>query len=450
MLTFLRKRMKTILIVVAVLFAASMFYGLRMTGGGRGAAPRQGLAKINGKEIDFCRYQELLNRFVRQFEGKLNLSSPQDMAFVENFALNQTLDFMLILGEAKKKVRISGREVDLALESIMKKEEIPSKRDLEGALNRIGLSLPKFKSMLRDEMLVQKMTRKIGDEVRVTADDLKEVRASHILVSTEAEANNLLTRVNKGEDFSSLAQKYSMDAGSKNKGGDLGYFTTGAMVEPFEKAAFALKIGERSKPIKSQFGYHVIKVTDLRLRKFEGKEIEKAALAEKQQKAFQKWYLDIRKRTKIEIISPKLKGHDFKFRGRILEAIQEYKKAIAESPSSPYLHIFLGDSYNVIGKAELALSEYEKAVELEGGNFELYIILAKAYEKAGKKDPALEQYRRASLLAGDSKDLHERLLKIFKELKAGEEIKREKAEIVRIEKKEKFEKELKGEGPNKP
>ena len=445
MLTFFRKKMKAILIVVVFVFAASMFYGVTMSRGlGGGEQKAKGLAKINGKEISPYRYQEMMARLIQQFGANIR---PEDLAFVENLALGQTIDFALILSQAKKKVRVSGHEVNLALESIIKQEKLSSQKELEQALKRMGLSIQKFKGMLKDEMMVQKMVGKIRGEVKVGPDDLREVKASHILVSTEVQAIDLLARVKKGEDFSALAKEFSVDPGSGKMGGDLGFFTTGMMVEPFEKAAFSMKVGDVSDLVKTQFGYHIIMVTDSRLRKFDGKEtdIEKAALAQKQEAVFRKWYSDIRSKARVEIISAKLRGHDYRFKGMLLEAVQEYQKAIVQNPSNPFLYLFLGEAYNSLGKTDLALAEYEKAVEIDGSNLDLYIILAEAYEKAGKKDLALTQYRRASMVAGDNKAQHERLLEILNKLKAWEEIKREKAEIKRIEKKEQFEKDLQGE-----
>lgn len=90
-----------------------------------------------------------------------------------------------------------------------------------------------------------------------------EVRARHILVRTEAEARELVERLNRGGDFATLARSHSIGP-SKRNGGDLGYFRKGMMVAPFEEAAFALDIGEVSEPIKTQFGWHVIKVEDRR------------------------------------------------------------------------------------------------------------------------------------------------------------------------------------------
>jgi peptidyl-prolyl cis-trans isomerase C len=88
-----------------------------------------------------------------------------------------------------------------------------------------------------------------------------EVRASHILVKTEAEAQQVEKDLAAGKDFAELAKAKSIDPGAKN-GGDLGYFTHGQMVKAFEDAAFSLKVGEISQPVQTQFGWHVIKVVD--------------------------------------------------------------------------------------------------------------------------------------------------------------------------------------------
>jgi len=88
----------------------------------------------------------------------------------------------------------------------------------------------------------------------------KTVRARHILVNTENEAWALKSRITEGESFEELATKYSK-CPSSEKGGDLGYFNRGQMVPEFEKAAFETPIGEVSDPVKTSFGWHLIKVT---------------------------------------------------------------------------------------------------------------------------------------------------------------------------------------------
>lgn len=86
------------------------------------------------------------------------------------------------------------------------------------------------------------------------------IKCSHILVKKHIEALQVLERIKKGESFADLAREVSIDRGSGKRGGDLGLFGRGQMVKPFEEAAFKLKKGELSlEPVRTQFGYHIIK-----------------------------------------------------------------------------------------------------------------------------------------------------------------------------------------------
>ncbi len=87
------------------------------------------------------------------------------------------------------------------------------------------------------------------------------VKASHILVKTEEEAVKLKEEINNGKKFAQAAKEVSLCPSGQN-GGDLGYFTRGQMVKEFENAAFSMEVGEVSNPIKTQFGYHLIYLTD--------------------------------------------------------------------------------------------------------------------------------------------------------------------------------------------
>jgi peptidyl-prolyl cis-trans isomerase C len=87
-----------------------------------------------------------------------------------------------------------------------------------------------------------------------------KIKCSHILVKKQKEANEVLERLKKGESFVNLAKELSIDKGSAKRGGDLGSFGRGMMVKPFEETAFKLKKGEiSSEPVKTEFGYHIIK-----------------------------------------------------------------------------------------------------------------------------------------------------------------------------------------------
>ena len=86
-----------------------------------------------------------------------------------------------------------------------------------------------------------------------------KIKCSHILVEKQSQALAILERLKNGEKFADLAKELSIDRGDGKRGGDLGYFGRGKMVKQFEAAAFALSIGQISEPIKTEFGYHIIK-----------------------------------------------------------------------------------------------------------------------------------------------------------------------------------------------
>jgi parvulin-like peptidyl-prolyl isomerase len=89
---------------------------------------------------------------------------------------------------------------------------------------------------------------------------VSKVRASHILVDKQSQALRIQEELRAGKDFKALAREHST-CPSRKRGGDLGFFGRGQMVKGFERAAFALKVGEVSGPVKTQFGYHIIKKT---------------------------------------------------------------------------------------------------------------------------------------------------------------------------------------------
>jgi peptidyl-prolyl cis-trans isomerase C len=130
----------------------------------------------------------------------------------------------------------------------------------------------------------------------------EEVRARHILVKTKAEADVIIAQLKKGADFVKLAKEKSTGPSGKN-GGDLGFFADGQMVPPFSKAAFALDNGQvTDTPVKTQFGYHIIKVEDRRVAGKENYEKASAKIrATLQDKVFEKIMNGLRAKAKIEI-----------------------------------------------------------------------------------------------------------------------------------------------------
>ncbi|MEC4675583.1 MAG: peptidylprolyl isomerase [Nitrospirota bacterium] len=135
---------------------------------------------------------------------------------------------------------------------------------------------------------------------------ISQIRARHILVKTIDEAEKVLARLKKGEKFEDLAKAVSIDKASAAKGGDLGYFSKGEMVPEFENAAMGLEIGEISRPVKTPFGYHIIKAIDKKAGpavEFESVKamIMQKLLGDKQKEIFDKYIAGLKKSYRIEI-----------------------------------------------------------------------------------------------------------------------------------------------------
>lgn len=128
----------------------------------------------------------------------------------------------------------------------------------------------------RNKILISKLIEEKVEKRAVVTDDQiqqfyeqhrdqfvipEKMRASHIMVSSEGKAKEILKRLKSGEDFAELARNESQDA-SKDNGGDIGYFTKGQMIPEFEEACFKLQVGELSEPVKTKLGYHIVRVTD--------------------------------------------------------------------------------------------------------------------------------------------------------------------------------------------
>lgn len=129
----------------------------------------------------------------------------------------------------------------------------------------------------------------------------KEYNAKHILVATEADAKEIIAQLDKKADFSKLANSKSMDPGSKNKGGDLGWFTPSSMVKAFSDAATKLQKGSYSKtPVQTQFGWHVIKLEDVRDSQPPAYDQVKEGLQKQlQQRQLEKLLTDLRSKAKV-------------------------------------------------------------------------------------------------------------------------------------------------------
>ena len=182
--------------------------------------------------------------------------------------------------------------------------KIQNTKEYKEEINQLGAKLAQQIYMKKtvDAMITPEMLQSAYQDYIKANPPGEEVRASHILVKTEDEAKQIIADLKKGGDFAEIAKTKSQDPSAAKQGGDLGYFTQKDMVKPFADAAFAMKVGEISEtPVKTDFGWHVIKVVDRRQAqppKFEDiKDQLKQHLA---QQEVAKVLEDLRSKAKIE------------------------------------------------------------------------------------------------------------------------------------------------------
>ena len=171
---------------------------------------------------------------------------------------------------------------------------------------RLALAETFYQKMVLDEISEARI-KEIYDKYVAEYQAQPELRARHILVNTEEEANDIVERLNRGDDFAALAKEFSKGPEAE-AGGDIGYFGKGDMVEPFDKAVFALKVNGISEPVQTQFGWHVIQLLDKRTSKPNAFDDEKyrimAGLIEEKRDSVIE---GLRGKAKIEIVDPAVK-----------------------------------------------------------------------------------------------------------------------------------------------
>ncbi len=155
----------------------------------------------------------------------------------------------------------------------------------------IGLDEAQIRQLYQTTILRQKLSDLITADVSHTQDQLW---ARHILVADLASANAVRQRLVNGEDFAKVAAEVSTDTGTKDKGGDLGWFGKGTMVPEFDASAFTLKVGEISQPVKSQYGYHIIQVLA-----HKNVPLDATAYSQAKQTAFNDWLKQARVTYKV-------------------------------------------------------------------------------------------------------------------------------------------------------
>lgn len=196
------------------------------------------LATVNGKEITDKEVYNFLNQLAPQTAAQFN--TPEGINKLATELVNQELLYLEAVEDGLDKEENFKSQLESVKENVLK----------QYAINKL------FENISVSEEEIQNFYNENKEYFKTP----ESARASHVLVDDEEKAKEILEEINNGLSFEDAATKYS-SCPSKQNGGDLGEFTRGKMVPEFEEAAFAMEEGEISEPVKSQFGYHIIKLS---------------------------------------------------------------------------------------------------------------------------------------------------------------------------------------------
>ena len=430
----LRQKMKWIIIVVCVAFVATLLYvgGVGLFGGGQ---PVQAVARVNGEVISAADVQQVYFQTVNLYRQFGQNVSPIQRHSLEFNALQQLVDYELMVQAAKReRVKVDEREINDTILRI--KNEYGDR--YAAALRAAGMTERDLRNALREQLMVETLRKErstvdISDEElrRVYEESLQEIEVRHILIEPETvngeldwsgalkTAEELLQRIRAGEDFAEIAAVHSADTGSSVDGGNLGWIDRDTpFVQEFLDAAFGLEVGEVSDPVRTSFGYHLIQVTDSRVKEErpfdEVRDSLKARLeAERGFARFQEWLDEERSKARIEILAPQYMAIQLMLNNRIDQAIAQYREAIAVSPLDAYLYYHLANALEEVEAHDEALEAYLKAAELGRFDPELWFALGQAYRRQENFEQAKDAYLKASEYAPNNLSLHQALAVIF-------------------------------------
>lgn len=244
-----------------------------------GCGKKDVAATVNGKPItieDYEReYKMQAQQAMAQYgEDFLMQKSPDGKQTMGEIMRQNTLDnlvrFEIYKQDAEEKgIKITDKDVDAEYKKMV--DMYGGEEKLQDALKENNLTADQMREYMKTNLLMQQYQEKMLKELEPTEEELKKyyeghkdefktAEASHILVKTKEEAEAIKKELDGGADFAKLAKEKSLDTGSAQNGGSLGQFSPGQMVKEFDEKVFSMKPGEISDPVKTQFGFHIIKL----------------------------------------------------------------------------------------------------------------------------------------------------------------------------------------------
>jgi peptidyl-prolyl cis-trans isomerase C len=287
------------------------------------------IARVNGEDVKKTDLERMIKTMEQQ-AGQLVPVAQRDEIY--RGAIDRLIVYTLLKQEGRTRgIKIDDAEIDAKMDEL--KKQFPTKEAFDKALKDRNMTLDGLRSDTRTDLSVNKVVDLAVAQVPGPSDaDAKDfydknpdkfkedeqVRASHILVRVDpnadaktkarakTEIDSVLKQARGGGDFAKLAQQHSQD-GSAAQGGDLGYFPKGQMVPEFDQVAFSLPVGRVSGIVTTQFGYHVIKVTDKKPARTipldEALPRIKGYLEQEKKQQAAKTFIDgLKKKSKIEIL----------------------------------------------------------------------------------------------------------------------------------------------------
>ena len=368
----LRSNTKGILLVAGILMLVGTLIGYVALAGST-KVPSRYMGEINGTKIERTRFERnfalVWNQQYQASYGQLTGYDIEPMK--AQYLLNVMMHEALVSEAEKMGITVTDEEVNANLREL--EEQFGGAEQLKTQLNYLGMTMEELKDDLKKDLVLGKLQDELLKDFTVTDDEvrrqLEEVEASHILVTDRELAETILKALKDGADFAQMAKLYSEDPGSKDSGGSLGYFGRGVMVQEFEDAAFGLDVGEVSDIVTSDYGYHIITVTDRKTADdatFEEKkeEAREQLLNIKRSEIINKFVSEVQEKSDIVIYDAQLKGYQALMEGRIDDAIKAYTEATGYATSDPYLLGSLAEAYRRKGDLDKAWELNKQAVEI--------------------------------------------------------------------------------------
>jgi peptidyl-prolyl cis-trans isomerase C len=232
----------------------------------------------------------------RRLEGIRSLGDPMpaDQAAFRMTVLDSMIEQMLIEQAAKiQGINVTDADVEKELQDNIKIAGSKEKWQAQIAADR--MTEAEYREGLRSALITQKMRDIVTAKIGPTAE---QVHARHILVASEATANEILNKLKAKADFAQLAAQYSLDVTTKQTGGDLGWFSRGQLLQKaVEDAAFGLPDNQISAPVKSDLGYHIVQT----LERVKDRPIDPETRFKLSEEAFEQWVQSLRKSARIQI-----------------------------------------------------------------------------------------------------------------------------------------------------